>query len=129
MARGSTWKKVKQGAKRALFLWKIVTVVLLSSILIPLFIAQGDSFSFVAWTVALSIVLYVVLAAAARKAKGKIRTYLKAAHEYLIIAAAIMTTGYILKIFENPIANATFTAAAILYAVSLQKINIFRVFL
>jgi len=126
---GKTLHKMKKGAKRVLFVWRALVIVLLSAALIPLFLALGDDAAFYSWIIIPSVAVYLVLTIIHLRFKGGfVKEYLESTATRLFLGLTAVALAFIfLSLGNGPWAAALLVAGAVLYAMFLSRISFLRV--
>ncbi|MBR9693394.1 hypothetical protein GOV07_05750 [Candidatus Woesearchaeota archaeon] len=126
---GENMETVKQGAKYAYGVWKIVIIVLLTLALVPLFIAGMRSRTFFSLWIMISLFVYLVLTYwHLRLKKGKMKEYLEDMATKLLFAMSSLVIAFLLTLVPiYSIASIFLVLGGILYAITIQNLFFLRV--
>lgn len=125
---GKTARKVKRGVRRLLWIWRAITVILLSALLIPLFLANKENGTFYTWWVPISILIYLILTYVhLRLGKGFVKEHLEAMATRLLLGLVALAAAFILTMVTQQVAASVFLVmAGLLYAMAIQRVAFLR---
>ncbi len=127
-----TVHKLKHHTKRLFLLWRLVTVIIISSALIPLFLANKGAQTFYLGTVSASLIGFLLLSIVQLGLKkGVVRRYFERTSLKLLFGFVLLTAAFLAfqRFQDERVGRALLIASAIAYALFLQKISFFKVIL
>ena len=126
---GKGMRTVKEGAKTAYGIWKIIVIVLLSLALIPLFLAGTESKTFFSLWILISLLVYMILTYwHLRLKKGTMKEYIEGMATKLLFAMSALVIAFLFTLIPiYNIASIFLVLGGILYAITIQNIFFLRV--
>ncbi len=119
--------RFRRGIRRLLLLWQLLTIILFSALLIPLFLAQAGS-AFYTWLTLGTMLLYLLLLSFQSRLKGGLRRYVAGLGDRLFLALLFLALSFLLLKLEGGLLFRTsLVVSAVLYAAAIQKVAFLRV--